>query len=167
MFLSDGTPSTKFSRFKCYDVCWCWFVYVCSLGWHRWSPHWFWTSSFKVQGWSTGHPYVASSGGRFTCNWDCYKTGTSKIKSTNDGDSNFDNFVLLQEEFDPKRHFSKLKKATLHFTLHHGFTIRWKIMLAIPLTYLLRYGLRDLISSGRTEDPLVNVRVAWWQSACR
>jgi len=43
-----------------------------------------------------------------------------------------------EEEFDPKRHFSKLKKATLHFTL---------------------YGLRDLISSGRTEDPLVNVRV--------
>lgn len=41
-----------------------------------------------------------------------------KSKAQNDGDSNFDNFVLLQEEFDPKRHFSKLKKATLHFTLH-------------------------------------------------
>lgn len=82
-FFRMGTPSqTKFSRFKCYDVCSCWFVYVCSLGWHRWSPHWFWTSSFKVQGWSAGHPYVASSGGRFTCNWDCHKTGTSKIKST-------------------------------------------------------------------------------------
>ncbi|CAL1157277.1 unnamed protein product [Cladocopium goreaui] len=45
---------------------------------------------------------------------------------------------VSEEEFDPKRHFSKLKKATLHFTL---------------------YGLRDLISTGRQEDPLVNVRV--------
>ncbi len=42
-----------------------------------------------------------------------------------------------------------------------------KIMLANPHTYPLRYGLRDLISNGRTEDPLVNVRVAWRQSACR
>ncbi|CAK9046149.1 unnamed protein product [Durusdinium trenchii] len=42
-----------------------------------------------------------------------------------------------EEEFDPKRHFSKLKKATLHFSL---------------------YGLRDLIPNGH-EDPVVNVRV--------
>ena len=40
-----------------------------------------------------------------------------KSKSQSEGNSNIDSFVLLQEEFDPKRHFSKLKKATLHFTL--------------------------------------------------
>lgn len=46
------------------------------------------------------------------------RQGPPKSKAQSDGDSNFNNFVLLQEEFDPKRHFSKLKKATLHFTLH-------------------------------------------------
>ncbi|CAJ1448425.1 unnamed protein product [Effrenium voratum] len=44
-----------------------------------------------------------------------------------------------EEDFDPKRHFSKLKKATLHFSL---------------------YGLRDLIpTSSHVDDPTVCVRV--------
>ena len=110
------------------------------------------------------------------------RQGPPKSKAQSDGDSNFNNFVLLQEGVWPKAALLKVEEGNTSFhpapchawsmwrTLlrtFHGFTIRWKIMLAIPLTYLLRYGLRDLISSGRTEDPLVNVRVAWWQSACR
>ncbi|CAE7313563.1 Ttll11 [Symbiodinium sp. CCMP2592] len=46
---------------------------------------------------------------------------------------------VSEEEFNATKHFSKLKKATLHFSL---------------------YGLRDLIPmGGRSEEPLVNVRV--------